>query len=132
MEMAFFDYPTLFFLPRLQAIDCCLHQFQSFNSRNGWQKNLKMFTGTTMQSLLVIRAMCICKNVITELLIDDMVNFLAHCPELARREYTFLVLRLCCLYLGQVCPVLPSVRLGSPMPDIETADLSFLIEPLQS
>ena len=61
--------------------------------------------------------------------IDDMVTFLAYCTELARRAYTFHVLRLRCLCLSHVCPVLPSVRLGSPMCVIEAVDLSSFIEP---
>ena len=33
MGMASFDYSTLFVLARSQAIECCLHLFQSFSSR---------------------------------------------------------------------------------------------------
>ena len=62
--------------------------------------------------------------------IEDMVTFLASCPELSKRGYTAYVFKLCCLCLGHVVPELPSVTMGSP--DRSSAvDLSDVIEPLQ-
>ena len=51
-------------------------------------------------------------NVISGPVIDDMVTFLSNCPELARREYTLHVFKLCCLCLGHICPALPIVGLS--------------------
>ena len=71
-------------------------------------------------------------NVISGPVIDDMVIFLANCPELARQEYTLHVFKLCCLCLGHICPALPSVGLNYPMSGVEIVDLSAVIESLQS
>ena len=62
-------------------------------------------------------------NVISGPFIDDMVTFLANCPELARREYTLHVFKLCCLCLGHICPVLPTVGLNYPMSGMDSVDL---------
>ena len=72
------------------------------------------------------------ENVISGPVVDDMVSFLAHCPELVRRGYTLYVFKLCCLCLGHICPVLPSMGLGYPMSGVEAVDLSSVIKPLQS
>ena len=45
--------------------------------------------------------------------IEDMVSFLQSGPELARREYTRHMFRLCCLCLGHVVPNSP--KLNSPL-----------------
>ena len=71
------------------------------------------------------------ENVISGPVIDDLVSFLANCPELARREYTLHAFKLCCLCLGHICPALPSVGLSYPMGGVENVDLSSVIEPLQ-
>ena len=42
MGMANFEYPTLFVLPRPQAIECYCHLFQSFSSRGWLAKELKI------------------------------------------------------------------------------------------
>ena len=70
--------------------------------------------------------------VISGPVVEDMVTFLAHCPELARRENKLYVFKLCCFCLGHNCPVLPSVGLSYPMSGAKTVDLSSVIEPLQS
>ena len=132
MGMACFEHSTLFVLPRPQVIERYRHLFQIFSSR-GWSakemENVQMdeyveFTDNLRHLYL--------DKVISGLVIDDMVTFLAHCPELARREYTLYVLELCCLWLGHLCPVLPSVALSYPMSGVETVDFSPVIEPLQS
>ena len=71
-------------------------------------------------------------NVISGPVVDDMVTFLANCPELAHREYTLHVFGLCYFCLGHICPILPSVGLCYPMSGVETVDLSSVVEPLQS
>ena len=71
-------------------------------------------------------------NVISGSVIEDMVTFLANCLELTHRENTLHVFNLCCLCLGHICPVLPSVGINYPMSGAETVDLSVLIEPLQT
>ena len=70
-------------------------------------------------------------NLISEPMVDDMVNFLANCLDLARREYTLHVFKLCCLCLGHNRPVLPTVGLSYPISGVESVDLSSVIEPLQ-
>ena len=64
--------------------------------------------------------------------IEDMITFLPSSPELAKRERTCHVFKLCCLCLGHVVPKLPSVSLGSPGKSTAGVDLSDIIEPLQS
>ena len=50
-------------------------------------------------------------NLISGPMVNDLVTFLADCPELARREYTLHVFKLCCLCLDHSCPILPTVGL---------------------
>ena len=71
-------------------------------------------------------------NVISGPVIDDIVTFLSNYLELARRENTLHVFKLCCLCLGHTCPALPSVGLNYPMSGVGNVDLSSVIEPLQS
>ena len=71
-------------------------------------------------------------NVISGPMVDDMVTFLANCPELARREYTLRIFKLCCFCLGHIRPVFPNVGLNYQMNGVESVDFSSVIEPLQS
>ena len=71
-------------------------------------------------------------NVISGPVIDHMVTFLSNCPELARREYTLHVFKLCCLCIGHICRALPIVGLSYPTSGMESVDLSLVIGPLQS
>ena len=64
--------------------------------------------------------------------IEDMITFLSSSPELAKREQTFHLFKVCCLCLGHVVPKLPSVSLGSSGKNSAEVDLSDIIEPLQS
>ena len=64
--------------------------------------------------------------------IEDMITFLSSSPELAKREHTSHVFKLCCLCLGHVVPKLPSVSLGCPSKKVAEIDLSDVIDPLQS
>ena len=64
--------------------------------------------------------------------IEDMISFLSSSPELAKREQTAHVLKLCCLCLGHEVPKLPSVTLGCPSKSAAAVDLSDIIEPLHS
>ena len=64
--------------------------------------------------------------------IEDMIIFLSSSPELAKREQTAHVFKLCCFCLGHVVPKLPSVTLGCPSKSAAEVDLSDNIEPLQS
>ena len=63
---------------------------------------------------------------------EDMITFLSSSPELAKRERTSHVFKLCCLCLGHVVPKLPAVTLGSPGKSASDVDLSDIVEPLQS
>ena len=132
IRMASFDYSTLFILPRPQDIECYRHLFQSFSSR-GWSANeLKNVHMDDFVEFVHDLRHVYLDNVISGPGIDDMVTFLANCPELARREYTLHVFRLCCLCLGHNCPVLPSVGFSYPISGAETVDLSLVIQPLQN
>ena len=71
-------------------------------------------------------------SVVSLPVVDDMVTFLAHCPELSQRGYTLYVFKLCCLCIGHICPILPSMGLSYPMSGVETIDLWSVFEPLQS
>ena len=62
---------------------------------------------------------------------EDMISFLSSSPELARREYTFLVFKRFCLCFGYNFPNLPKVELGSGGIGTFNVDLSCVIEPLQ-
>ena len=64
--------------------------------------------------------------------IEDMITFLSSSPELAKREQTAYVFKLCCLCLGHVVPKLPSVTLGCPSKNVAEIDFSDVIEPLQN
>ena len=132
MGMGSFDYSTLFILPRPQAIDCYRHLVRSFSSR-GWLarelKNVHMDDFVEFDDNL--RHVYL-DNVISVPVNVDMVIFLANCPELARRDYTLHIFKLCCLCLGHIFPALPSVGLNYPMSGVENVDLSSVIEPLES
>ena len=132
MGMASTDYSTLFVLPRPQAIECYRQLFQSFSSR-GWSteelKNVHM--DDYVEFVDDLRHVYL-DNMISGPMVDDTFTFLANCPELARREYTLHVFRLCCLCLGHIYPVLPTVGLSYPMSGVESVDLSSVIEPLQN
>ena len=62
--------------------------------------------------------------------IEVMPTFFSSSPELAKRDQTAYVFKLCCLCLGHVVPKLPSVTLGSPGKCTAEFDLSDIIEPL--
>ena len=126
--MASFDYSTLFVLPRPQAIECYRHLFQSFSSRGWLARELKNVHMDYFVEFFDDLRHVYLDNVI----FDDMVTFLANCPELTRRDNTLHVFKLCCLCLGHICPCLPYMGLSYPMSGEKTVDLSLLIEPLQS
>ena len=132
MGMASFDYSTLFVLARSQAIECYRHLFQSFNSRGWLAKELKNVHMDDYVEFIDDLRHVYLNNVTSGPVNDDMVTFLASCPELARREYTLHVFKLCCLCLGHICPVLPTVGLSYPLSGVESVDLASVIEPLQS
>ena len=64
--------------------------------------------------------------------IGDMIIFLSSSPELAKREHTSHVFKLCCLCLGHVVPKLPSVTSVCPGRSAVEADLSDIIKLLRS
>ena len=132
MGMASFDYLTLFALSRPQAIKCYRLLFQSFSSRGWLAKELKNVHLDHSVKIIDGLRLVYLDNVVSGPVVDDMVTFLANCPELARPEYTLHVFKLCCLCLGHICPVLPTVGLNNPMIGVESVDLSSFIEPLQN
>ena len=85
MRMASFDYSTLFILPRPQAIECYRRLFQSFSSRGWLARELKNVHMDEFVEFVDDLRHVYLDNVISEPVVDDMVTFLANCPELARR-----------------------------------------------
>ena len=132
MGMASFDYSTLFVLSQPQAIECYRHLFQSFSSR-GWLANeLKIIHMVDYVEFIEDFRHVYLDNMISGSLVYDMVTSLAKCLELDRREYTLHVFKLCCLCLGHICLVSPTVGLSYPMSGVESVDLASVIAPLQS
>ena len=132
MGKACFDYPTLFVLSRPQAIACYRHLVQSFSSRGWLAKELKnVHMDDYVEFIDDLRHLYL-DNVISGPVVDDMDTFPANCPELARREYTLHVFKLCSLGLGHICPVLSAMGLSYSMSEVESVEFSSVIEPLQS
>ena len=128
--LACFDYSALFMLPRGQAKDCYARLFQSFCVRGWLPRELKnVHMDDYLEFIDDLRFVYLDERHIGPM-IEDMVTFLASCPELSKREYTAYVFKLCCLCLGHVVPDLPSVTMGS-LDRGSAVDLSDVIEPLQ-
>ena len=86
MGMASFDYSTLFVLPRPQTIECYRQLFQSFSSRGWLAKELKNVHMDDYVEFVDDLRHVYLDNIISGPMVDDMVTFLANCPEVARRE----------------------------------------------
>ena len=115
MGRASFDYSTLFVLSQPQAIECYHHLFQSFSSRGWLAKELKnVHLDDYVEFVDDLRHVYV-DNTISGPMVDEMVAYVANCPELARREYTLHVFKVCCLCLGHICPILQTVGLSYPM-----------------
>ena len=127
-----FDYAVLFTMPKDQAAGCYSRLFHSFCARGWFARELKnIHTDDYMKFIDDIRFVYLDELHIGPT-VEDMITFLSLSPELAKREQTFHVFKLCCLCLGHVVPKLPSVSLGSPGKSTAEVDLSEIIEPLQS
>ena len=130
--LACFDYSVLFTLPKDQAAECYSRLFYSFCVRGWLVKELRNILMDDYMEFVDD----ICFVYLDELhigpKIEDMITFLSSSPELAEREYTFRVFKLCCLCLGHLVPKLPSVALGCASKGAAEIDLSDVIEPLQS
>ena len=130
--LACFDYAVLVTMPKGQAARCYSRLFYSFCVRGWLAKELKnIYMDDYMEFIDDIRfayldELHICPK------IEDMISFLSSSPELAKRERTSHVFKLCCLCLGHVVPKLPAVTLGSPGKSASEVDLSDIVEPLQS
>ena len=130
--LACFDYAVLIRMPKDQAAGCYSLLFHSFCVRGCLAEELEnIHMDDYMDFIDDIRFVYL-----DELHIgpktEDMIAFLSSSPELAKREQTFHVFKLCCLCLGHVMPKLPSVSLGSTCKSTAEIDLSDNIEPLQS
>ena len=112
--LACFDYAVLFKMPKDQAAVCYLRLFHSFCVRGWLAKELKNIHMDEYKHFIDnIRFVSLDEQHIG-LKIEDMISFLSSSSELAKREQTSHVFRLCCLCLGHVVPKLPSVALDSP------------------
>ena len=130
--LACFDYAVLFTMPKDQAAGCYSRLFHSFCVRGWLVKELKnIHMDDYMEFIDDIRFVYLDELHIGPQ-IEDMITFLSSSPELAKREQTAYVFKLCCLCLGHTVPKLPSVSLGSPGRGSTDVDLSDVIEPLQS
>ena len=126
------DYAVLFTMPKDQAAGCYSRLVHSFCVRVWLARELKnIHMVNYMEFIDDIRFVYLDELHIGPT-IEDMINFLSSCPELAKREQTSHVFKLRCLYLGHVVPKLPSIALGSPGKSTAGVDLSDIIEPLQS
>ena len=130
--LACFDYALLFPMPKDQAAGCYSRLFHSFCVRGWLARELKnIHMDDYVEFIDGIRFVNLDELHIGPT-IEDMITFLSSTPDLAKREQTFHVFKLCCLCLGHVVPKLPSVSLGSPGKSTAEVDLSDIIEPLQS
>ena len=130
--LACFDYAVLFTMPKDQAAGCYSGLFHSFCVRGWLAKELKnIHMDDYMEFIDDIRFVYLDELHIGPK-IEGMITFFSSSPELAKREQTSHVFKLCCLCLGHVVPKLPSVALGSPGKSIAGVDLSENIEPSQS
>ena len=132
VSLACFDYAVLFTMPKDQAAGCYSRLFQSVCARGWLAKELKNFHMDDYMEF---------NDDIRFLYLDElhigpknevMITFLSSSPKLAKREHTSHVFKLRCLCLGHVVPKLPCVTLGCPSKSAVEADLSDIIEPLQS
>ena len=62
---------------------------------------------------------------------ENMISFLFSCPKLSRREYTWNLFKLCCIYLGHVAAKLFDFSLGSSKVGVTGVNMSCVIEPVQ-
>ena len=130
--LACFDYAVLFTMPKDQAARCYSHLFHSFCVRGWLAKELKnIHMDDYMEFIDDVRFVYLDELHIGPK-IEDMITFLSSSPELAKREQTAYIFKLCCLCLGHVVPELPGVILGCPSKNVAEIDLSDVIEPLQS
>ena len=122
--LACFDYAVLFTMPKNQAAGCYLRLFHSFSVR-GWlaRELLNIHMNDYMEYIDDIRFVYLDELHIGPT-IEDMITFLSSSPELAKREQTSHMFKLCCLFLGIVVPKLPSVSLGCPGRSTAEVDLS--------
>ena len=87
--LACFDYAVLFKLPRTVAINCYQHLFQSFSSRGWVARELRNFhIDDYVEFIDDVRHVYLDELGVGPD-VEDMVSFLASCPELLRRGNTW-------------------------------------------
>ena len=129
--LACFDYAVLFKLPKTVAVDCYQHLFQSFSSRGWVARELRnVHIDDYLEFIDDLRHVYLDELGVGPD-VEDMVSFLSSCPELSRREYTWDLIKLCCLCLGHVAPKLPDVSLGWSKVGVTSVDLLSVVEPIQ-
>ena len=95
--LACFDYSVLFTLSKDQAAECYSRLLHSFCVRGWLVKELRnIHMDDYMEFVDDIRFVYLDELHIGPK-IEDMITFLSSSPELAKREYTFRVFKLCCL-----------------------------------
>ena len=100
--LASFDSSVLFRLPKTVAVDCSQHLFQSFSSRGWVARELRnVHIDDYVEFIDDVRHVYLDELGVGPD-VEDMVSFMSSCPEWSRREYTWELFKLCCLYLGHV------------------------------
>ena len=104
-----FDYAVVFKLPKTVAVDCYQHLFQSFSLRGWVARELRnVHIDDYVEFIDDVRHVYL-DELGVEPAVEDMVSFFSSCPELSRKEYTWDLFKLCCLYLGLFPLKLPDV-----------------------
>ena len=118
-------------MPKTVAIDCYQQLYHSFSSR-GWvaRESRSVYIDDYLEFVNDVRHVYI-DEVGARPAVEDMVSFFSSCPELSRREYTWNLFKLCCLFLGHVASKLLDVSLKSCKVGVASVDLSSVIEAIQ-
>ena len=86
--LACFDYGVLFKLPKVVAVDCYQHLFQSFSSRGWVARELRnVHIDDYIEFVDDVRHVYLDELGVGPD-VEDLVSFLSSCPELSRRWYT--------------------------------------------
>ena len=102
--LACFGYTVVFKFPKTVAVDCYQHLFLKFNSRSRVALELRnVHIDDNVDFIDDVRHVYL-DGLGVGPAVEDMVFFLASCPERSRREYTWNFIKLFCLCLDHVSP----------------------------
>ena len=130
--LACFDYAVLFSMPKDQAAGCYSRLLHSFCVCGWLAKELKnIHMDDYMEFIEDIRFVYLDELHIGPK-IEAMITFLPSSPELAKREETAHIFKLCCLCWGHVVAKLASVTWGCPSKSAAGVVFSDVFENLRS